>query len=263
MKSRILFLFFSAVLLFTSCAIRGKKVVRQTGPAIILKLDDLWYEDGLVHPGWVEVMDFLSEEGVIGTIGIVGNSLETEDERYFQWIKDRHSEGHEIWHHGFCHCREKVGDVEVREYRGQDLESQCISIAKTHQLAKDKLGITLRSFGAPYNSTDTSTTIALDKIPTIKVWMYKETQVPTDKYVLNRIPEVNIEYPVHIPDFDQFKEGYDRYREEPILVIQGHPRSWTKDPSRMETFKRIVLFLKEEGVRFVTPYGYYREEVGE
>jgi peptidoglycan/xylan/chitin deacetylase (PgdA/CDA1 family) len=227
---------------------------------VILKLDDLWFENGLVHPGWIQVVNFLNTLEVKGTIGIVGNSLEEGDSTYFNWIKDRHEEGYEIWHHGFCHCRHKVEDIEIREYRGEDLVAQTTSLLKTQQLAQEKLGITLHTFGAPYNSTDAFTAIALAEIPALKVWMYKETDCTTDKFLLSRIAEVNIEYPVHQPDFEQFKAGYEAFNNEPVLVIQGHPRSWVEDEGRLETFKKIILFLEEEGVTFVTPYEYYLKQ---
>lgn len=229
---------------------------------IILKLDDLWNENDLVHPGWIKVMDFLNEQKIKGSIGIVGNSLETDDTTYLDWIKNRHLEGHEIWHHGFCHCRHKEGEVEIREYRGKGLAEQCESISKTQVLAKEKLGLTLHSFGAPYNSTDEFTTAALAKIPEIKVWMFKETEASTEKFLLKRIKEVNIEYPVHNPDFEKFKEGYENNKSEPVLTIQGHPRSWTEDQSRFDRFKQIILFLKQEKVSFITPYEYYLMQSG-
>ncbi|MEM6378793.1 MAG: hypothetical protein AAF705_11275, partial [Bacteroidota bacterium] len=87
-------------------------------PQIILKLDDLKYEQGLVHPGWTQVIDFLNQEEVTGTIGLIGNSLEKDVPVYFDWIKARHQEGHEIWHHGYCHCRWEEGEKQIREYRG-------------------------------------------------------------------------------------------------------------------------------------------------
>lgn len=242
----------------THCSFLCNEQSNSAGPFIILKLDDLWCEDDLVHPGWSQVVEFLNKENIQGTIGIIGSSLETDNESYFAWIKDRHHEGYEIWHHGFCHCRHKEGKIDIREFRGKGLTAQCESIAKTQTLAQEKLGITLHSFGAPYNSTDTSTAIALARIPDIKVWMYKDTETPTDKFLLNRIKEVNIEYPVHVPDFEQFKAGYQQNRSEPILILQGHPRSWTEDTTRFEDFKKIVFFLKKEKVKFVTPYAYYQ-----
>ena len=56
-------------------------------PFVILKLDDLWCEDGLVYPGWEQVVNFLNEQGIKGTIGIIGSSLEDGNPAYFNWIK--------------------------------------------------------------------------------------------------------------------------------------------------------------------------------
>jgi peptidoglycan/xylan/chitin deacetylase (PgdA/CDA1 family) len=257
-EKHIILLWFLFLLLFSSCASPRFFEGAPDQPYVILKLDDLWNEEGLVHPGWQQVVDFLNEEGVKGTIGLVCNSLEEGDETYFQWIKDRAAEGYEIWHHGYCHCKPMVDGEEKREFRGTDYAYQLEHLSKAQNLADDKLDLTLRSFGAPYNATDEFTAQALAQLPDLKVWMYKETPFPTDKFVLPRISEVNIEYPVHQPDFDKFKAGYEQFQGEPILVIQGHPRSWVDDPSRFEAFKQIVLFLKSERVRFTTPYAYYQ-----
>jgi peptidoglycan/xylan/chitin deacetylase (PgdA/CDA1 family) len=242
----------------TACKSSQNLAASSDKPLIVLKLDDLWNEHGLVHPGWQQVIDYLNREKVTGTIGLICDSLEEGDSAYVQWIQDRAAEGYEIWHHGYCHCKPKVDGVEKREFRGTDYAYQADNIAKAQRLAQEKLGITLHSFGAPYNSTDEFTAQALAQIPDIKVWIYKETEAPTDKFVIKRIPEVNIEYPVHVPDLEQFKAGYNQFKEEPILVIQGHPRSWVEDSSRFETFKQIVHFLKSECVRFTTPYAYYQ-----
>ena len=226
-------------------------------PAVILKLDDLWYEDGLVHSGWQQVVEFLNEEKVTGTIGLVCESLTEGSDDYFHWIKEREEEGFEIWHHGFCHCKPMVDGEERREFRGTSAAFQKENLQHAHKLSKEKLGITFHTFGAPYNATDEHTAKALDDLPDIKIWLYKETEFPTDKFVLKRIPEVNIEYPVHVPDFERLKAGFEKYRYEPVLVIQGHPRSWVEEPKRFEAFKKIVLFLKGEGVHFTTPHDYY------
>ncbi len=246
------------LLLTQACSIPPKAKGPNSKPFVVLKLDDLWQEDGLVHAGWQQVVDFLNKEKVTGTIGLVCESLEKDDPAYFDWIRQRQQEGYEIWHHGYCHCRSTVEGVEIREFRGADYAAQMKHLKNAQDLASEKLGITLRSFGAPYNSTDEFTAQALAQIPDIKVWMYKETQAPTDKFVIQRIAEVNIEYPVHIPDLEKLKAGYEQFKDEPILVIQGHPRSWVEEPKRFETFKQIVHFLKAEGVRFTTPYAYYQ-----
>ncbi|MBX2871059.1 MAG: hypothetical protein KTR30_03140 [Saprospiraceae bacterium] len=246
-------------------ACQSQKVPEKStvGPFVILKLDDLWYEDELVHPGWLQAIEFLQEQEVVGTVGLVGKSLEAAAPEYYDWIKQRAGEGFEFWNHGYCHCKPVVEGEERREFRGTDFGFQLEQLSKTQSLAKEKLGMTLRSFGAPYNATDDSTALALATIPELEVWMYKETIVPTTKFLLDRIQPVNIEYPVHIPDFDKFKKGYEAYKEEEVLVLQGHPRSWVDDSARFVAFQQIILFLKAEQAQFITPYAYYlqtREE---
>ena len=152
-------------LLLLSCSGTKKSAQSTEAPQVILKLDDLKYEKGLVHPGWQQVVDFLNKEKITGTIGLIGNSLETEDERYFQWIKDRQAEGYEIWHHGYCHCKPMVGEKECREFRGTSYDYQLDNLQRTQQLAQQKLNISFQTFGAPYNSTDANTAKALTQIP--------------------------------------------------------------------------------------------------
>ena len=260
---RMSVLFLMLFFLSSGCDELSKNRSGRQKPYVILKLDDLKYENGLVHAGWKQVVSFLNDASVVGTIGIIGESMEEGDSAYFNWIKARDREGFEIWHHGFCHCKRMNNETEVREYRGEPLGIQQASIFRTHNLAKEKLGITLRSFGAPYNSTDVCTINALANLPDIKVWMYKETAIPTDKFELRRIKEVNIEYPVHVPDFEKFKAGYEKYKTEPVLILQGHPRSWVEEPNRFEEFKKIIHFLLLEEVTFITPYEYYLMQKGE
>lgn len=260
MKNIIKLLFFLLISGVFACGSQQKMGKGNSGkPMVVLKLDDLWFKNGQVHPGWQQVVDFLNEQNITGTIGLIGESLEDADASYYQWIKKRHKEGHEIWHHGYCHCKPAVDGVEKREFRGTDYTYQLEQLSKAQQLAREKLGIKLRSFGAPYNSTDANTPFALGQITEIKVWMYKETSAPSDKFIIKRISEVNIEYPVHVPDFEKFKAGYEAHKNEPILIIQGHPRSWVEDKKRFETFRQIVRFLQAEGVQFTTPYAYYQQ----
>ena len=251
----------TVVIIFTYLLLCSGSYRKTTAPIddqplyIILKLDDLWYKDKLIHEGWDTTISYLNEKGITSSIGIVGESLEEDNPDYFKWISDRVAEGHEIWNHGYCHCRDKNSGIS--EFKGKPAHEQSHTLLKTQNLAKEKLGITLKTFGAPYNWSDQETVQALNDIPDIEVWLYKETDTPTDKYVLNRIEEVNLEYPVHNPDSEMFKKGFNTYKEEPVLVIQGHPRSWAEDKNRMEEFKKIISFLETENVRFITPHDYY------
>ncbi len=252
-----LFLIMISLLMMSACATSqaldlSEKKTARAPQMVILKLDDIFDDNG-AHPGWTRTFDYLNKEGITGTIGLVGQSLEHDNEALISWLLAQHAMGHEIWNHGYCHCKPEENGVEMREFRGTSYDYQLTQIQKTQEIAQEKLGLTLTSFGAPYNSTDSSTARALSKVEDISVWMFKETTAETDKKVLNRIAGLNIEYPVHNPDFNAFKEAYALHKDKPLLVIQGHPRSWVDDPARFERFVQIVDFLKAQGVIFTTP----------
>ena len=219
---------------------------------VVLKLDDL-RPDRSLDPGWRETFEFLDSEKVIGSVGLIGSGLESPKQESLDWLLARDASGHEIWNHGWCHCRETVDGVEIREFRGTDFNTQSAAILDTQKLAKEKLGLTLTAFGTPYNSSDASTAQALALASELTVWMFKDTDALTNMRILPRNKTVKIEYPVHIPDYEAFRTAYDARDETGVLTLQGHPNSWDNHPERFENFKKIVLHLKRDGVIFMTP----------
>lgn len=249
-------------LFLTGCAMRGQDTTQRA--TVILKLDDLRVEEGRVPEGWQEVFTYLNQAGVVATLGLIGNSLEEDNQPYYDWIISRHQEGHEIWNHGYCHCKpDDPEGEELTEFRGTDLAYQLDHIQRTQQLAESKLGFPLRSFGAPFNATDSTTAAAIHQFPSLLVWMYKADNSNTARYLLPRTAGVNIEYPTHVPSFDKFLRAYRSNRNAPVLVIQGHPQSWVGKPERLQDFKRIVHYLIDDGAQFTTPYAYYLAQRGE
>ena len=257
MTARV-FLFFFALVFASACAAPQKSMPIErevSGQVVILKLDD-FRADGPPHKGWVQVMDFLNAHNVTASIGLIGEGLEDENPQAIEWLLAQNERGHEIWNHGYCHCRETVDGVEIREFRGTALKEQQRSLYLTQKLAQTKLGLTLTSFGAPFNSSDDQTARAIALEDDISVWIFKDTDdeaAPTDLTVLPRINAVNIEYPVHVPDFDQFRSGYEVHKGAPVLILQGHPQSWADDPKRFLEFRRIVHYLQRDGAVFKTP----------
>ena len=220
-------------------------------PAIVLKLDDLKLEaDGKIHSGWIEVIEILDQRSIPASIGLICGSLEAPTEEYLSWVAERKADGHEFWNHGFCHCQEILDDgTQIREFRGKPYEDQLTALVDGQRLAKEKLGFTFTAFGAPYNSTDSATVAAINLTPGLKHWIYKETKYETHLEALPRTP-VNIEYPVHVPNLDSLQHHFQQHRKEEVLIIQGHPRSWTEQPERMQTFVAILDYLQTQGCRF-------------
>ena len=233
----------------------------QPAPKIIIKVDDLVAGPGraAVHPRWQRFADFIKERKIKAGIGIICNSLETDNAPYFNWIKDLHKTGLvEFWNHGYDHKMWKEGDRTLFEFKGTSYEYQKEHLARGNQLARQKLGITLHAFGPGFNATDENTVRALGGDPDINAWLYagsddKSTKALQSKVaILDLLGDVNIEYPTFVPNFERFGDGYLRHRAtRRYFVIQGHPTHW--DDDRFAQFVKIIDFLTAEGATFATP----------
>ena len=120
---------------------------------------------------------------------------------------------------------------------------------KTQNLAKEKLGITLHTFGAPGNKIDENTVKVIDELDDIKVWYYGLKE--SSKMVLNRT--VNIESPTGNPNYQKFINNYKPQNN--YLALQIHPNRW--DDTKFDEFKKIIDYLIGEGFTFIKPYEYY------
>ena len=221
--------------------------------SIVLKLDDLRYvEGGPVSRRWDAFASLIMEKKIPASIGIIGNSLESGNEDYIDWIRRKHESGYfEFWNHGYEHSRILCDDQEIYEFSISSLQDQVSTLRKTQDLARAKLGFELVTFGAPYNRIDEHTAAALAEFPEIRIWLYGREGTETTKTVLSRTPSVGIEYPVHWPVFYHFWNNYYFHSVEPVITIQGHPNSWSV--SRLREFEMIVDYLREIGVAIVKP----------
>jgi hypothetical protein len=125
-------------------------------------------------------------------------------------------------------------------------------LQKTQDLAKEKVGITLHTFGAPGNGIDSTTCDALTHLTDIKVWFYGNPNA----HLFNLKRTLNFEYPTHNPDFASFQKNYTP--DLPCLVLQMHPNSW--DDQRFEQFDQTIQFLLNQNTTFVLPYDYYLQQ---
>ena len=72
---------------------------------ILLKLDDVIARRVGAKPvsdRWLKVHDYLKENHIKGSFGIITESLEKDNAMYFQWLKDVQAAGLiEFWMHGY------------------------------------------------------------------------------------------------------------------------------------------------------------------
>lgn len=231
---------------------------KPAAPVVMLKLDDLARHKGAhatVSPRWQKLVDFLEAEKIKASLGILTDSLEGDCPEYCDWIKKQVAGGLiEIWDHGHYSRgipeSMKVGTRKA-ENEGGTVEEQAAMFRKSLSLVQEKLGLEMHAFGPHSTHLDGTTYEALKQFPQIKaVWFYgppKGTQ--TDKVVIQRL--MNLEVPLFVPNPAKVKEDFEKKRATlPYVAIQGHPNQW--DDERFENFKKAVLYLREQGCRFVT-----------
>lgn len=217
-----------------------------------LKFDDLMPQEGGGGVTEIEqrVYAMLMAQNIPHAWGVC-RLWRDDDPEYYAWLKARDSEGIEIWHHGNNHDRIQG---ESWEFRNRDAESQRRNLRFTQDEIYRKTGITLRTFGAPYNRTDEITGEALNELEALQIMYFSHGSPNFDGMVLN--DRVNLEARTGVvADLEAFKESYRAREDAEIIVLQAHPVYW--DPERdMENFQAILDFLKAEGREFITPWSY-------
>ena len=221
---------------------------------IILKADDLSYSANYIIPlGFQNFIDYIENNNIKASIGLIGNSLEVKNEQYLQYIKNISSDGSfEIWNHGYNHKLTGTNEngETYHEFWNTTYDYQKDHLEKTQELALEKLGITLRAFGAPGNNHDSITLDIINENDEIKLWFYGNPE--SDKIVLER--HYNIEFSSQYPDYEEFVNNYPANEE--YLALQIHPKAW--DNEGFNQFELIIEFLMTQKVAFITPYEFYR-----
>lgn len=224
-------------------------------PRIVLKLDDMFVQDGRVPERWLRIAAFSESRKIKVSAGIICNSLEGDHPHYIAELKRQAATGLiEFWHHGYDHRMWKEGEVAYREFSKTDRAHQLDHLVRSQRLAKEKLGITFTTFGAPFNATDATTSEVLaSDMPDIRVWLYGDARNPGGKLVASRVAPTDLEVPVHKPNYAAFVTGYEAERSKGhrCLVLQGHPVSW--DDAAFAEFVRVVDYLAAQGCTFIHP----------
>jgi hypothetical protein len=171
------------------------------------------------------------------------------------------------------------------EFKGTPYEYQKAAFVRSREALGLRLGLKLRTYSEHWHGGDATTARCVAEEPDLRVWMcwgwkdrdLRRRVVQPDRLILDDL-SVTIECadpanwtPGYV-NFDEFRKGFAGHEADPVLVLQGHPWSWTDTSSkpdrtgavldRWEEFRKIVAFLQERGCRFTTPYGWSREVRG-
>jgi peptidoglycan/xylan/chitin deacetylase (PgdA/CDA1 family) len=227
-------------------------------PGIIIKLDDLGSRNS--HSTAESVIDLLVQRKIKAGLGVIAAQLDstagTAYGKYLAATNDKGEKLFEIWNHGFNHSN-KNPPANNMEFKGTGYDFQKEHLAKAQARVKQLLGITMRTFGSPYNASDSVTNTVIKEQGDIKVFLFgsfKTDEIPGVKNYNNR---VEMEIITGQVNYDHFVADYQKYKNKykDNMVLQGHPNMW--DASRIAEFNKILDFLIAQKCEFVLPYDYY------
>lgn len=226
-------------------------VYKQLG---FLKADDLLFSPvHTIYPGWQTFLDYMAEKQIKTCVGLICNSLEKGNADYIDRLKKLARRNcFELFNHGYDHVLGQVNEdgETYSEFFNTSFSQQKEHFLKAQNLAKEKLNITLHTFGAPGNAIDKNTTRAIETVKDLKAWLLGDTS--SSKLVLRK--RVKVENSSLKPDYDAFVEGYDPAAD--YYVLQIHPKNWSSD--NFGVFKKILDFLNQKEMTFLLPYEYYQ-----
>lgn len=226
-------------------------VVRKT---VILKLDDL-----SAFPARLDAFQFafdtIQAKGVkagFGFLGVSINDLVARKNALIAAVANWVATGKiEIWGHGFDHQDYGGG---VLEFKGRPYAEQLQHIQDTVNACQSMFGLTMKSWGAPFNDNDTNMITALEQVPQIKTLLYPTiTTVPgTKRKLLFADYGVIVEPSAGVINYNQFVTNWNAKKAwKNKLIVQFHPGGW--DAASKTAFGQVIDFLKGQGVVWQLP----------
>ncbi|MCI5970374.1 MAG: Ig-like domain-containing protein [Oscillospiraceae bacterium] len=232
---------------------------------VILKFDDftIWS-----YSGFDKLMDYLDGENISAGFGAIAQTFDKENEANYDltpWYEGlyentvktlkraQESPLYEIWSHGYAHSQ--------NEFSTTDYDSMKQSLDKVVSVM-GKHGVTIRTFGSPFNTATTTTLKVIEEnFPDIKTVMLFNNFMDIPDYMVNIQNHACPEIQVGTVSYDFFIKEYEKYQKSDYVLLQSHPGNWNDES--FEEFKKIIEFLKNRGVKFMTPTQYHDYVKGE
>jgi peptidoglycan/xylan/chitin deacetylase (PgdA/CDA1 family) len=229
-------------------------------PKIIIKLDDLEAKQSSID-ACIPTFEYLVSNEIKAGWGVMrfGNATENHIKILKNYVAKTNPKGEalfELWHHGLDHTRDNP--LGPWEFSGTSYAYQKSHFDSASRILKNKLGVTARTFGAPYNQTDATLHQVMSEDSNMKVILFAQQSPSAASGILNLSNRVNMESSTGVVNYDYFVGNYNAKKSiyKNYMVLQGHPPQWTTDSLKNE-FKKIITFLRAEGCEFITPFGYY------
>ncbi len=235
---------------WVSGALEDSPLDHMSRRAMVFKADDF---GAPLNERGIRFIELLDAYAAPASLGVVTNFL-SDDPAELAVYRELHERGTELWFHGHSHLL-RGGQS---EFRDRTSHLQALSFSQGQALAKTKLGIQFRTFGAPGNNIDEITAGVAERFSVFKVWFYGIDIKGHDLLVLPR--HVDIEYPAGVLlETDELSAlvAQIALSSAPVVTLQLHPLVFSN-----QTFRRLEGFLdgieRSGQFRYATPYGYWR-----
>ncbi len=219
--------------------------LRQGNPTrtvVVLKVDDL---GGPLSRNAARFIEAVAAAGGVAALGLITSRI-PEDPEVLATYRDLQARGFELWFHGHRHD----WSLPEAEFAGIGVAAQREAFRVGLAAARERLGIELRTFGAPGNAIDDDTVTAIRDVPQLDAWFFGRPG--TQATVLPRLLEIEEKVGV-VREPDAFFTALDRERATvpPVITLQVHPNAFGADD--FDRFETILSGLGERGLRLTTP----------
>lgn len=250
--------FLNISLLLGGLLFAGNSFGQCSGTYVILKMDDVRANSGsMYNAAWQRYADTIRSYGVKSGMGAVTVDLTTGSQQFKDSLTSWHNSDYfEVWHHGWDHIRNNYppSNNNAGEFSGTPYDYQKDHFEDGMTYGQSELGITFRSFGAPYNQTDATFLTVLEENSDVKVWLYCNDPSYSG-LCLERGSSNLLESSTGVVSYSSFLTAYGA-NTNPYLVLQGHPGQW--DDNSFDEFEQVIDYVESQGDCIVLPYEYYQ-----
>ena len=226
-------------------------------PVAIVKLDDLRADNDAYLNVFTDMASWAGDNGIRISTGLIAESLETTnatDERIAKVKALADNKNVEVWFHGYANANTFAGD-DNEEAQREDFQKGIAAAAKH--------GITFKSFGPPSNNMRPITAELIEnEFTNFTTVMALSTSGQAYSSYLDRCNDLFSYITVEAgatgktDTLDNLKALWNEKSTRKYILLQAHPAQWADHEGGEERFKEFLLWLKSEGVVFMTPSEY-------
>lgn len=233
------------------------KATPDNKPVAIVKLDDLRADNDTYITPFTDIASWSGENGIRISAGIIGESLETSnatEERIAKIKALANNKNVELWFHGYANANTFASDDNEQAQR-EDFQKGIAAAAKH--------GITFKTFNPPSNNMRPITAQLIEnEFTNFTTVMALSTSGQAYSSYLDRCNDLFTHIKVepsatgNTDTVDNLKALWNSMSSKKYVLLQAHPAGWTNYEGSEERFKEFLLWLKSEGVVFMTPSEY-------